>query len=92
MRELLVLIFISLAGCNLMDDWDGPGPRITFPGPIAFLPQGMLRGQVEYYDLGESIVSYKGIPYAERKIDKVEKLLKVAFQGFIRFLKDLIQI
>ena len=69
MYKLLLIFFIPLVlSDSLLDDWDGPGPRLTYPGPIKFLNQGIIRGRVEHYDLTESIVSYKGIPYAQRKL------------------------
>ena len=68
MYKLLLIFFIPVVFSEgLWDNWNDPGPRLTYPGPLKFLNQGMIRGRVEHYDLTESIVSYKGIPYAQRK-------------------------
>ncbi|CAG9798541.1 unnamed protein product [Chironomus riparius] len=88
MDKLLLIFFIPVViSDSLLDNWDGPGPRLTYPGPIKFLNQGMLRGRIEHYDLTESIVSYKGIPYAQPPVRELRWKPPVPASGW-KGIKD----
>jgi hypothetical protein len=60
-----ILFALSCVSANIVDGWDDPGPRRTQHGPTLKIPQGIIRGEVEFYDGFRSHISYKGIPYAQ---------------------------
>lgn len=64
-ETVLILLAASLASADIVDGWDNPGPRRTRPGPIVRTSQGLIRGEVELYDIFRSHISYKGIPYGQ---------------------------
>ena len=66
---LFILTASSFATANIVDGWDGPGPRRTQPAPVIRTPQGLLRGKIEFYDGFRSHISYKGIPYAQGQLE-----------------------
>lgn len=63
------IIFFSLAApslaVNIVDGWNDPGPRRVQAGPTIRIPQGWIRGEIEFYDGVRSHISYKGIQYAQ---------------------------
>lgn len=61
----LALLSSCLAWVNIVNDWNDPGPRRVEHGPTLRIPQGLIRGEIEFYDGSRSHVSYKGIPYGQ---------------------------
>jgi hypothetical protein len=62
---VLFVVASSAAWVDVVSNWNDPGPRETQHGPTLQIPQGLIRGEVEFYDGFRSHISYKGIPYAQ---------------------------
>lgn len=67
MFQIAIVLFLasSCVSANIVDDWDNPGPRRVTAGPTIRIQQGLIRGEIEFYDVVRSHVSFKGIPYAQ---------------------------
>jgi hypothetical protein len=62
---VLFIVASCAAWVDVVSNWDDPGPRETQHGPTLQISQGLIRGEVEFYDGFRSHISYKGIPYAQ---------------------------
>lgn len=62
---ILFLVAVSCVSANIVDGWDSPGPRRVRAGPIIRIAQGFISGEIEFYDIFRSHISYKGIPYGQ---------------------------
>lgn len=71
---VLALAFSTSAWVNVVENWDDPGPRRTEHGPTIQISQGLIRGEVEFYDGLSSHISYKGIPYAQGQLTSISYL------------------
>jgi hypothetical protein len=70
-KFVIFLIFVSscAAWVNIVNDWNDPGPRRVQHGPTLRTQQGLIRGEIEFYDGFRSHISYKGIPYGQGQLN-----------------------
>lgn len=65
--SLFVFLISSCAAfTNVVEDWTHPGWRLARNTITIRIPQGLIRGEMEFYEgMNRSHISYRGIPYAQ---------------------------
>lgn len=74
--SLFVFLISSCAAfTNVVEDWTHPGWRLARNTITIRIPQGLIRGEMEFYDgMNRSHISYRGIPYAQGQQQQIKIL------------------
>ncbi|CRK97482.1 CLUMA_CG010871, isoform A [Clunio marinus] len=78
----LILFIPTYTFANVVEGWNDPGPRNVRPGPTIRIQQGLIRGEIEFYDIFRSHISYKGIPYGQAPVGELRWRAPKPAQGW----------